>query len=63
MALATCVSSLVAFSFGTQGGRTSIPKGFKVGEIRINNLEKSPVQSGEIVLEPHQAVVLELQKR
>jgi oligo-1,6-glucosidase len=54
---------LIALSFSTQGGRMTLPKGFEAGEIRINNLEKSPVQDGAIVLEPYQAVVLELRNR
>jgi oligo-1,6-glucosidase len=54
---------LVALSFSTKGGRTIIPDGFEAGAIQINNLEKSPVQGGDIVLEPYQAVVLELQKQ
>jgi oligo-1,6-glucosidase len=51
---------LVALSFSPTGGRTAVPAGYAVGKALANNLATSPVQGAELVLQPYQAVVLEL---
>jgi hypothetical protein len=51
---------MVALSFSPAGGRTTIPAGYVPGRIFMNNLAASPVHGGQLVLEPYQAVVLEL---
>jgi oligo-1,6-glucosidase len=51
---------MVALSFSPAGGRTALPAGFTTGRVLMNNLAKSPVQGGQLVLGPYQAVVLEL---
>jgi oligo-1,6-glucosidase len=51
---------LVALSFSKEGGRTRLPAGFIVAKTLINNLSVSPTQGQELVLQPYQAVVLEL---
>jgi oligo-1,6-glucosidase len=51
---------LVALSFSPSGGRTALPAGYAPGKTLINNLASSPVRGAELVLEPYQAVVLEL---
>jgi oligo-1,6-glucosidase len=51
---------MVALSFSPAGGRTAIPPGYSAGRILINNLAASPLQGARLVLEPYQAVVLEL---
>jgi oligo-1,6-glucosidase len=53
---------MVALSFSKAGGRTSLPAGYSAGKILISNLEGSPLHDAQLVLEPYQAVVLELQK-
>jgi oligo-1,6-glucosidase len=54
---------LVALSFSRGGGRTGIPAGYTAGKSLINNLANSPVQGRRLVLQPYQAVVLELKRR
>ncbi len=51
---------MVALSFSPAGGRTALPAGHAAGKILANNLVASPVQGTRVVLEPYQAVVLEL---
>ena len=51
---------MVALSFSPTGGRTALPPGHGAGKILANNLAMSPVRGTELVLEPYQAVVLEL---
>jgi oligo-1,6-glucosidase len=51
---------LVALSFSPTGGRTAVPAGYAVGKALANNLATSPVRGAELVLQPYQAVVLEL---
>jgi oligo-1,6-glucosidase len=51
---------MVALSFSPAGGRTAVPAGYAVGKTLANNLATSPVQEAELVLQPYQAVVLEL---
>jgi oligo-1,6-glucosidase len=53
---------LVALSFSPTGGRTAVPAGYAVGRTLISNLTGSPVRDGELVLQPYQAVVLELRE-
>ena len=53
---------MVALSFSTTRGSTVLPAGYTTGKILINNLAGSPVPGGQLVLEPYQAVVLELKK-
>jgi oligo-1,6-glucosidase len=53
---------MVALSFSPAGGRTALPTGYTAGTTLINNLAESPVQGTQLVLEPYQAVVLELKK-
>jgi oligo-1,6-glucosidase len=51
---------MVALSFSERGGRTALPGGYAVVKALINNFARSPVRGAELVLEPYQAVVLEL---
>jgi oligo-1,6-glucosidase len=51
---------LVALSFSPAGGRTAFPAGYTSGKILMNNLAASPMRGPRLVLEPYQAVVLEL---
>ena len=51
---------IVALSFSSSGGRTALPSGYSPGKTLSNNLASSPVRGSELVLEPYQAVVLEL---
>jgi oligo-1,6-glucosidase len=51
---------LVALSFSHKTGRTRLPAGSVAGKILINNLATSPLQGAHLMLEPFQAVVLEL---
>jgi oligo-1,6-glucosidase len=51
---------MVALSFSPTGGRTAVPAGYAPGKTLISNLASSPVRGGDIVLQPYQAVVLEL---
>jgi hypothetical protein len=37
-----------------------LPTGYLAGKTLINNFAQSPVRGAELVLEPYQAVVLEL---
>ncbi len=53
---------LVALSFSTTGGRAAVPAGYTVGRTLINNLAASPVQGSTLVMQPYQAVVMELRK-
>ena len=53
---------MVALSFSTAGGRTALPAGYTAGATLINNLQSSPVRGGSLVLEPYQAIVLELSR-
>lgn len=51
---------MVALSFSSAGGRTALPAGYAAGETLMNNLATSPVEGAHLVLQPYQAVVLEL---
>jgi oligo-1,6-glucosidase len=51
---------MVALSFSPAGGRTALPAGYAAGKILMNNFATSPVRGAQLVLEPYQAVVLEL---
>jgi oligo-1,6-glucosidase len=51
---------MVALSFSPVGGRTAVPVGYTAGRVLVNNLAMSPVQGARLVLQPYQAVVLEL---
>jgi oligo-1,6-glucosidase len=51
---------MVALSFSPAGGRTAVPAGYAVGKTLANNLATSPVRGAELMLQPYQAVVLEL---
>jgi oligo-1,6-glucosidase len=51
---------MVALSFSPKGGRTALPAEYTSGKILINNLASSPLEGARLVLEPYQAVVLEL---
>jgi oligo-1,6-glucosidase len=53
---------MVALSFSPAGGHTALPAGYRVGKTLMNNVSTSPAQGAQLVLEPYQAVVLELQK-
>ena len=53
---------MVALSFSAAEGRTALPAGYTPGRMLMNNLETSPLQSAHLVLQPYQAVVLELEK-
>lgn len=53
---------MVALSFSVRGGRTGLPAGYAAGKTLINNSATSPVHGAQLVLEPYQAVVLELKK-
>ncbi len=53
---------MVALSFSQAGGRTALPPGHTSGRVLLNNLANSPVRAGGLVLEPYQAVVLQLTK-
>jgi oligo-1,6-glucosidase len=53
---------MVALSFSMNGGRTGVPAGYTAGPTLINNLGGSPVNGGKLVLQPYQAVVLELKQ-
>ena len=54
---------MVALSFSQKGGSTALPDGYSAGEILIGNLAASPLRGAQLVLEPYQAVVLELKQR
>jgi oligo-1,6-glucosidase len=51
---------MVALSFSPRGGRTALPAGYAVGKTLINNFPGSPVRGADLMLEPYQAVVVEL---
>jgi oligo-1,6-glucosidase len=51
---------MVALSFSPAGGRTEVPRGYAPGKTLINNLASAPVRGAQLVLEPYQAIVLEL---
>jgi oligo-1,6-glucosidase len=53
---------MVALSFSTAGGSTSVPAEYRAGRILMDNLAGSPVTGGKLVLQPYQAVVLELER-
>jgi hypothetical protein len=53
---------MVALSFSPAGGRTAVPAGYAAGKILINNCAGSPVSGAELVLQPYQAVVVELKR-
>ena len=53
---------MVALSFSTSGGTTALPAGYQAGKTLINNLARSPVDGSRLVLEPYQAIVVELKK-
>jgi oligo-1,6-glucosidase len=52
---------MVALSFSPAGGRTALPAGYAAGKALINNLAASPVRGWQLVLQPYQAIVLELE--
>jgi len=54
---------MVALSFSQAGGRTGLPAGYSAGKILISNLGRSPVRGAQLVLQPYQAVVLELKRK
>jgi oligo-1,6-glucosidase len=54
---------MVALSFSPAGGRTDVPAGYAAGKVLINNCAESPVSGAELLLQPYQAVVLELRAR
>jgi oligo-1,6-glucosidase len=51
---------MVALSFSAAGGRTTLPAGYTVSKTLMNNVATSPMQGSRLVLQPYQAVVLEL---
>jgi oligo-1,6-glucosidase len=51
---------MVALSFGPAGGSTAVPSGYTPGKTLINNFAESPVRGRQLMLQPYQAVVLEL---
>ncbi len=51
---------LVALSFSSAGGHTTVPAGHAPGKVLISNVPGSPVKGADLVLQPYQAVVLEL---
>jgi oligo-1,6-glucosidase len=51
---------MVALSLSPKGGHTALPAGYAPGKTLINNLASSPLQGTQLVLQPYQAVVLEL---
>jgi oligo-1,6-glucosidase len=51
---------MVALSFSPSGGHTALPPGYAPGKTIINNLAGSPVHGAQLMLQPYQAVVLEL---
>jgi oligo-1,6-glucosidase len=51
---------MVALSFSPAGGRTALPAGYAPGRILMNNMATSPVRGAQLMLQPYQAVVLEL---
>jgi hypothetical protein len=53
---------MVAVIFRPAGGRTAIPAGHEAGKILMNNLATTPVLGGRVLLQPYQAVVLELER-
>ena len=53
---------LVLLSFSSKEVRTTLPAGYTGRRILINNLANEPVLVGPTVLEPYQAVVMELKK-
>jgi oligo-1,6-glucosidase len=54
---------MVALSFSAAGGRTALPAGYTPGRMLMNNLATSPLRSAHLVLQPYQAVVLELSQQ
>jgi oligo-1,6-glucosidase len=54
---------MVALSFSPAGGRTAVPAGYTAGKTLMNNCAGSPVRGRELVLEPYQAVVMELRRQ
>jgi oligo-1,6-glucosidase len=52
---------MVALSFSPAGGRTAVPAGYTAGKTLMNNLATSPVHGAELLLQPYQAIVLELE--
>jgi oligo-1,6-glucosidase len=51
---------MVALSFSPRGGRTALPSGYAAGRVLMTNLPGSPVRGANLVLQPYQAVILEL---
>jgi oligo-1,6-glucosidase len=51
---------LVALSFSQGAARMTIPSGYTIGRTLISNLEESPIRGRQLLLQPYQAVVLEL---
>jgi oligo-1,6-glucosidase len=51
---------LVALSFSPGGGRMTVPSGYTTGRTLISNLGESPIRGRQLLLQPYQAVVLEL---
>jgi oligo-1,6-glucosidase len=54
---------MVALSFSETGGRTALPSGYTTGKVLMINIAGSPVRARQLVLQPYQAVVLELETR
>lgn len=51
---------LVLLNFGKEAGITAIPKGFKLGEELINNLQPLQLQDENIILQPYQSCIIKL---
>lgn len=51
---------LILLNFGKEAGTVSLPEGFTLGEELINNLQPLKVEGQNIVLQPYQALVIQL---
>jgi oligo-1,6-glucosidase len=54
---------LILLSFSREEVETTLPSGYVSGRVLINNLTNDPVRVASIVLNPYQAVVMELKSR
>ena len=54
---------MAALSFKPTGGWTRLPDGYSPGRILITNLAGSPIDGRRLLLQPYQAVVLELNEK
>jgi oligo-1,6-glucosidase len=54
---------LVLLSFSRKEVEMTLPSGYAAGRVLINNLANDPVRVASIVLNPYQAVVMELKSR